>query len=130
NYDPGLWLGTSLALQSNGIKIGCTPGQPNQYLSCEMQEPSGASLTFYLYLPKGYTTGTKYPLLLLLEGSGERAETSKSAAENRNTIVTNPYAQVFGPGYSGPNSVNVQEHWPSFVVIPQLVNPARFVDVP
>lgn len=130
NYDPRLWLTSLSVLGSNGIRIGCTPGQPDQYLSCEAREPGGFSLTFYLYLPKGYTSGTRYPLVLLLEGSGERADASKSAAENRNAIVANPYAQVFGPGYTDPNSEKVQEHWPCFVVIPQLVNPDRFVDVP
>ena len=130
NYDPSLWTRSSPLQDLNGLKIGCTPGQPDQYLSCEAQESNGLSLTFYLYLPKGYTPGTKYPLVLLLEGSGERADANKSAGENRNAIVESPYAQVFGTGFSGQDSENVQEHWPSFVVIPQLVNPARFVDVP
>jgi hypothetical protein len=130
NYNPSLWLSPAMHTEPNGITIGCTPGQPNQYLTCEAQEPGGFALTFYLFLPQGYSTGTNYPLVLLLEGSGERADANKSAAENRNAIVTNPYAQVFGPGYHDAYSQNVQGNWPSFVVIPQLVNPARFVDVP
>ncbi|HEX3724086.1 MAG TPA: hypothetical protein VHV31_14965, partial [Nitrolancea sp.] len=63
-----------LTKESNGISIGCLPGPPNQYLSCLAEEPTGFSMTFYLYLPKGYNPKTKYPLVLLLHGGGEVSE--------------------------------------------------------
>jgi predicted peptidase len=116
--------------EANGISIGCQPGLITQYLTCIAQEPRGFSMTFYLFVPRGYQEGMKYPLVLVLQGGGERALTTSPAWLNRVGVVANPYAEVFGPGFPKPYSVNVQQHWPSFVVIPQLLNPARFVDVP
>ncbi len=111
------------------MKMGCLPGSPDQYLTCEAQEPSGFSMTFYLYMPKGYNAKTKYPLVLLMEGGGERIDPTQTAAQNRDKLLNDPYAQVWGPGYPGPFSVNVQSQWPSFIVIPQLTSTERFVDV-
>ncbi|HEX3723999.1 MAG TPA: dienelactone hydrolase family protein [Nitrolancea sp.] len=116
--------------ESNGISIGCQLGLITQYLTCMAKEPSGLSLTFYLFVPKGYTETTNYPLVLVLSGGGERAIAKNPAWLNRVGVVANPYAEVFGPGYPGQYSENVQGRWPSFIVIPQLVNPARYVDVP
>ena len=119
-----------LTKESNGIRIGCLPGPPNQYLTCLAQEPGGFSMTFYLYLPKGYNPKTKYPLVLLLHGGGEVSEPTKTAEQNKETLVTDPYALVWGPGYPFPDSTDVQGKWPSFIVIPQVAAPNHFVDVP
>lgn len=115
---------------ANGISIGCQPSPPNNYLTCLAKEPTGFSLTFYLYLPDGYHEGTKYPLVLFLEGGGQRANPNNSAALNRIGAIGGPDPREFGPGYPGPYSINVQGRWPSFIVIPQLLNTERFVDVP
>ncbi len=112
------------------MKIGCEQGPIDQYLTCEAQEPLGFSMTFYLYLPQGFTPKKKYPLVLLLEGGGERAVTTNTVAQNRHLTVDDPYAQVWGPGFPGQYSEDVQGRWPCFVVIPQPLTPARFVDVP
>lgn len=112
------------------MKMGCLAGAPNQYLTCAAEEPLGFRMTFYLYLPQGFDPKIKYPLVLLMEGGGERAVTTNSETQNRHLTVDDPYAQVWGPGYSGQYSENVQGRWPCFVVIPQPVTPARFVDVP
>lgn len=116
--------------ESNGIRIGCEPGAIGQYLTCEAKEPGGFSMTFYLYLPRNDNPKTKYPLVLLLEGGGERADPTKTEQQNRDALLNDPYAQVWGPGFAGPYSENVQARWPSFVVIPQLTSTERFVDVP
>jgi dienelactone hydrolase len=119
-----------LTREPNGISIGCLPGPPNQYLTCLAKEPEGFSMTFYLYLPKGYNPKTKYPLVLLLHGGGEVSEPTKTAEQNKETLITDPYAEVWGPGFPFPDSTNVQGNWPSFIVIPQVAAPNRFVDVP
>ena len=120
----------TLFKESNGMSIGCEPGSIDQYLTCEAKEPGGFSMTFYLYLPKNDNPKTKYPLVLLLEGGGERADPTKTEQQNRDALLNDPYAQVWGPGFPGPYSENVQGRWPSFVVIPQLTSTERFVDVP
>lgn len=87
-------------------------------------------MTFYLFLPKGDNRQTSYPLVLLLHGGGERADPTKTAEQNRNTLINDPYAQVWGPGFPQPDSTDVQGRWPCFVVLPQVAQPNRFVDVP
>ncbi len=111
------------------MMIGCADGEIEQYLTCSAREPSGFTMTFYLFLPEGYSASQQYPLVLLLEGSGDRALSTDTAAQNRQRILSDPSIQVWGPGYSGPYSQDVQGTWPSFVVVPQPVDPARFVDV-
>ena len=86
-------------------------------------------MTFYLFLPKGYNPKTKYPLVLLLHGGGEVSQPTKTAEQNKETLVNDPYAQVWGPGFPFPDSTDVQGNWPSFIVLPQVAAPNRFVDV-
>lgn len=87
-------------------------------------------MTFYLYLPKNYDAKKTYPLVLLLHGGGEVWQANKTAAANKKTLVEDPYAQVWGPGFPQPDSTDVQGKWPSFIVLPQATAPNRFVDQP
>jgi predicted peptidase len=87
-------------------------------------------MTFYLYLPKGYNPDIKYPLVMLLHGGGQSADPTKTAEENRAALIFDPYAEIWGPGFPQPDSTDVQGTWPCFVVLPQVVTPNRFVDVP
>ena len=114
---------------SNGISIGCQPGDLAQYLTCKAKEPAGYAMTFYLFIPRGYRETTKYPLVVQLEGSGQRANPDGTAEQNAIGAIGNPSAMVFGPGYPQPYSVEVQNRWPSFVVIPQMLDTERFVSV-
>ncbi len=128
--NPALVLDQGSIVAPDGIGLGCDPSPIGQYLTCRATEPGGYALTFYLYLPVHYDPSTKYPLVLIMEGGGERANPNNPAWLNRVGVVANPYAQVFGPGYPGAFSESVQGRWPSFVVIPQLVNSEKYVDVP
>ncbi|MGA7671600.1 MAG: hypothetical protein WBW04_14325 [Nitrolancea sp.] len=119
-----------MVTESNGISMGCDPGSAYDYLTCEANEPSGFSMTFYLFLPRNFSPKTSYPLVLLLAGGGERAVPTKTAQQNRDTILNDPYSEIWGPGFPEPYSEDVQARWPSFIVIPQLQVPNRFVDVP
>ncbi len=130
DFSSALILEPQLDRQSNGMRIGCLSGTPDQYLTCEALEPQGFKMVFYLFMPKGYTTGTKYPLVLLLEGGGQRADPTKTDDQNRHATIDDPYVQVWGPGFPEPYSEDVQGNWPCFVVVPQPVTPARFVDFP
>lgn len=123
-------LQQGMVTEPNGMSLGCAPGLMTQYLTCTAREPEGFSMTFYLYLPRGYHEGTRYPLVLLLQGSGQRAISHNPAWLNRIGAIADPSAEVLGPGYPKPYSEDVQGHWPSFVVVPQPVDSARFVDIP
>jgi acetyl esterase/lipase len=124
-------VSTTIALKTmaNGIRIGCEDGPPDEYRTCRAQEPGGFAMTFYLYLPKNYDAKKSYPLVLLLHGGGEVWQANKTAADNKKTLVEDPYAQVWGPGFPEPDSTDVQGKWPSFIVLPQVTAPNRFVDV-
>jgi predicted peptidase len=86
-------------------------------------------MTFYLYVPRGYDPHRSYPLVLMLHGSGESAHARWTAAQNESVILTQEYVAVWGSGYPTAAS-SVQARWPCFVVVPQLVDPARWVNVP
>lgn len=119
-----------MATMANGMRIGCEPGPPDQYRTCRAQEPGGFAMNFYLFLPKNYDQQKTYPLVLLLHGGGEVWQANETAAENKETLVEDPYAQVWGPGFPEPDSTDVQGKWPSFIVLPQATYPNRFVDQP
>jgi predicted peptidase len=111
------------------VSIDCVAGPPDQYQSCLATEPGGATMTFYLYLPTDYDPRAEYPLVLLLHGGGQRADSTRTAEQNRASLIYDPYAEIWGPGFPQANSADVQGSWPCFVVLPQVELPDRFVDV-
>ncbi len=117
-------------------KISCPPSSDGaqDFLTCEYAVryaiPEMASMTFYLYLPRGYDPTQSYPLVLLLHGVGESAQSNLSLEQNRDVLLTDEYASVWGPGYPNYGDPSVQDHWPCFVVVPQVVSPNRWVNVP
>jgi predicted peptidase len=113
---------------SPSVKIDCTPAPPNQFESCEATEPGGFAMTFYLFLPRGYSPRITYPLVLLLSGGGQRADPDKSAEQNRVAMLSDPYTAIWGPGVTTADATDVQGNWPCFVVVPQVEMPHRFVD--
>ena len=88
------------------------------------------SLLYYLYMPANYNPAQKYPLVLLLHGGGERRNPSKTAAQNEQVLLNDPYARVWSANYNGPGNPHIQQRWPSFVVIPQLSVGQSWVNVP
>ncbi|HUZ00617.1 MAG TPA: alpha/beta hydrolase-fold protein [Thermomicrobiaceae bacterium] len=110
--------------------VTCQPAPANDYATCRYVEPSGDGMTFYLFVPSNYDPTRTYPLVLLLHGGGERARPTKTAAQNRDLLLNQPYVAVWGPGYPHPDAPDVQRRWPSFVVVPQLLAGQRWVNVP
>lgn len=105
---------------------------PDNYITRTYTSTAGLQMTYYLYVPANYNPSQAYPLVLLLHGGGERATAGKTATQNREVIMRQAYVQVWGPGYpaNGKYGPNVQQHWPSFIVVPQVVNPNQWVAVP
>jgi predicted peptidase len=106
--------------------------ESDNYVTRTYVSPSGFQMTYYLYVPANYNPAQAYPVVLLLHGGGERATKGKTAAQNREVLMRQAYVQVWGPGYAanGKYGPDVQQHWPSFIVVPQVVNPSQWVDIP
>ena len=100
---------------------------PDTYITRVFTDASGMRMTYYLYIPANYNPEEEYPLVLLLQGGGERALADNTPAQNRALQLNQAYALVWGPGYPSPYPPHVQQHWPSFIVIPQVVSPQQYV---
>jgi len=87
-------------------------------------------MTYYLFIPINYDPHIKYPLVLLLHGGDERANVGNPPDQNRNALLNQDYVRVWGPGIPGSSSPGVQARYPSFIVVPQVDYPQRWVDVP
>ena len=83
----------------------------------------GMQMTYYLYIPAHLDPQKKYPLVLLLHGGGERAKVNNTPIQIRDVLLNQAYVKVW-------SSPKVQELWPSFIVVPQVVYPQRWVNVP
>jgi predicted peptidase len=88
------------------------------------------SITYYFYVPKNYNPHQKYPLVLLLSGRGERSSAKNNEAKNEKNIVGQTFVQVWGPDYTAPFNPEVQQHWPSFIVVPQITDKQQWVNRP
>lgn len=99
-----------------------TNAAPGQFTTEDFSDPSGQHMTYYLYVPAHYSAAKQYPLVLLLHGSGERSQSSATAAQNRSVLLSQQYVQ----DWIAPD---VQTSWPSFVLVPQVAGSNRWVNV-
>jgi predicted peptidase len=88
----------------------------------------GQSLVYYLYLPRNYNPHKEYPLVLLLHGDGEKINPQKTQAQNETALLRNWYVRVWTAGYTAPNNPEIQQHWPSFIVVPQITDSEKWID--
>lgn len=103
--------------------ISATPGMftTQQFISRD-----GGPMTYYLYVPAQYQPNRTYPLVLVLHGNGESAgpgDSPTEAAQNRSLILNQQYVQAWV-------TPAAQAQHPCFVVVPQVLSGARWVDVP
>lgn len=70
----------------------------------EFKAPNGDTLRYQVLFPKGYESGKKYPLVIFLHGSGERASDNNLQMKHGSAMFTNP--------------VN-EERFPAIVLFPQ-----------
>jgi predicted peptidase len=93
------------------------------YVMRTFTDSYGSTMTYYLYVPNNYNPQHAYPLVLLLHGGGEIANPKATPQQNMALLLNQYYTQVW-------TSPAIQQKWPSFVVIPQVVSPNRWVNVP
>jgi predicted peptidase len=105
-----------------------TPISNFGYIARTFTDAKGKSLPYYLYIPAKYDSQQKYPLVLMLEGSGERSNLKRTPEQNRAILMSAQYVQIWSAQYSSPYNPNIQQHWPCFVVVPQLTTPQSWVD--
>ena len=94
-----------------------------RYMTRTYTDAQGLSMSYYLYLPRNYNPHQRYPLILLLQGGGERGKTGYTLEQNRNVILSKAYVDVWA-------TQTVQAQWSSFVVVPQVMNSKRWVNTP
>jgi predicted peptidase len=111
------------ATYSNDNPARAVSGTLNGFTTRAFTDSNGITVTYYLHVPQGYDPTKKYPLVLVLHGGGEHAQATSSPAKNRALVLDQFYVHVW-------TSTAIQQKWPSFVVVPQLVGDARWVDVP
>jgi predicted peptidase len=123
----GLVLGATLTLvlpsSSDNASAAVSSHKYDGYLTRTYTDAQGASMTYYLYVPRGYNPGQSYPLVLLLHGGGERASPKSTPAQNRSLLLNDAYANVW-------SSLTVQSRWPSFIVVPQVMGDNQWVNTP
>jgi predicted peptidase len=100
----------------------------HSYVKRTFTNAQGDSLVYYLYVPTGYTPGQKYPLVLLLHGGGEKSNPKNTSAQNQAVILNQAYVQVWTSAYTALDNPDIQQHWPSFVVVPQITTAQQWVD--
>jgi predicted peptidase len=99
------------------------------YTVHKFTDAKGQSLPYYLYIPAHYNPQQKYPLVLMLEGSGESSNLKRTPEQNRQILFHASYVQVWSAQYSGRYNPHIQQRWPCFVVVPQLTAPQQWVNV-
>lgn len=97
---------------------------PGQFTTQHFTDANGTTMTYFLYVPRNYDPSRRYPLMLILHGTGERVLPDKTLAQSQAHLLNQKYVQAFVAS-------SVQNQWPSFVVVPQIASPtARWVNVP
>lgn len=111
-HPPALWQSTP------------PTGTVNGYITRTYTDPDGRSMTYALHIPSSHLFGPHvYPLVLLLHGGGERGNSSYQPDQNGAILEDTPYVEQW-------TSAAVQHQWPSFVVVPQVVDDHRWVAIP
>ncbi len=110
--------------------ISCVSGGANRYQQCRYTDKLGQTMNFFLYVPTPFDPNQKYPLVLVLQGGGERARPGMTPAASDSVLEHAPYVKCWVGKPKRLDDPTVQSRWPSFIVVPQLDGLSRWVDVP
>ena len=113
--------------QGSVVSLGASAGGYQEFQFIDQQ---GRAMNFLMYVPPLGAPGQKYPLVLVLEGSGEESIPGMTPTQGLSILAGHPYVTPWVPNPANPGAPNVQSKWPSFIVIPQITMPNRWVDVP
>ena len=111
---------------SGTVSLGASVGG---YQEFQFTDQQGRAMNFLMNVPPSTDPSQKFPLVLVLEGSGEEALPGMTPTQGLAILAGHPYVSPWVPDPANPGAPNVQSSWPSFVVIPQLTYPNRWVDV-
>lgn len=100
---------------------------PGKFEARVYKESSSQHLVYYLSRPGIYDPRQKYPLVLILHGSGEAIYPQRTAVKNSESLLNSLYVRVWGPGSPGHPETSIQNRWPCFVLVPQLTYPQDWV---
>ena len=110
--------------------LSCQQAEPDGYQKCRYTDEFGQTMSFFLHVPALGGPLQKYPLVLVLHGGGERASPGMTPAEGQAVLVRSPYVKCWVTKAAHLDEPSVQSRWPSFIVVPQLGDLSRWVDVP
>ncbi len=125
---------TNLTKTTSSTKIATPTPTPAPvftygYVARTFTNAKGQSLPYYLYVPAHYDPQQQYPLVLMLEGSGEATNLKRTPWQNEQILFHASYVQVWSAQYQGKYNPHIQQRWPCFVVVPQLTTPQQWVNV-
>ena len=113
---------SSARTAAGGTAAMSLPCAPGNFATRSYRDAHGGSINYFLYVPCNYDPTRSYPLVLLLHGGGEIGSSASSLAQNRALLLSQPYVQVW-------RARTIQDRWPSFIVVPQLIDANRWVDI-
>ncbi len=106
------------------LGIGNVPPVINGFTTNTFAGGPEHGMIYYLHVPDAASSSQqRFPLVVMLQGGGERGLSSNTFSENRALMLTNLYITIWA-------SQPVQQQWPSFVVAPQLWDTQQWVNVP
>src|SRR4051794_32042512 len=88
-----------------GLRAGAAEADPETLQARVFKDAGGKTLPYRIFIPQGYDSAKKYPLVLFLHGAGERGTDNKAQLVHKSCIIW------ASPEYQAKN--------PCFVVAPQ-----------
>lgn len=112
---------STVAARNRSTHIDRTLATVNGFITRGYTDTAGATMMYYLHVPPGVndvngvmSAATRFPVVLLLHGGGERANPKASLAVNRAHTLNTPYIKLW-------TAATVQAKYPCFVITPQVV---------
>ncbi|MCL4532416.1 MAG: hypothetical protein M1582_04390, partial [Actinobacteria bacterium] len=101
----GAQLATAPKPDSGTVSLGASVGS---YQEFQFTDQQGRAMNFLLYVPPAGAPGQKYPLVLVLEGSGEESIPGMTPTQGLSILAGHPYVTPWVPNPANPGAPNVQ----------------------